>query len=177
MPSADTEIEKWGKVSVNEMYLVSSLGRIKSLRKGRILNNSPRVNGYISVSLTFDDGSKKRFYVHRLVAEAFCGGVPKGMVVNHLNFIRNDNRAANLEVVAPYQNILYSKAAGRYADAGRNTPVGEKSPCSKLNEADVREIRERFSAGASKASLAIEYGVVQQQICNIVQRISWRHVA
>lgn len=33
MPSADTEIEKWEKVSVNEMYLVSSLGRIKSLRK------------------------------------------------------------------------------------------------------------------------------------------------
>ena len=177
MPFAAAEAELWKPVSANEMYLVSSLGRVRSLRTGRILRNSPRVNGYISASLSSDSGHKTRFYVHRLVAEAFCGGCPEGMTVNHINFNRSDNRAANLEVVTHRQNVDHSLAAGRYQSQGVNAPVGSLSAASKLDEVKVREIRRQYAAGATMGALAKSFGVVKQQISNIVNRVSWKHVA
>lgn len=176
MPSVAGESEQWVSVSVNEKYLVSNSGKVKSLRTGKILNPSPRVNGYVSVSLSSDSGHKVRYYVHRLVAHAFCGGCPEEMTVNHINFNRSDNRAINLEVVTTRQNIGHSHAAGHYANAGKNTPVGSMHVASKLDEAKVIEIRERFAAGELKSHLAASYQITKSQVANIINRVSWRHV-
>lgn len=177
MRSVVAEIEQWKGVSVNDAYLVSSLGAIKSLKSGRILSPAPRPNGYISVSLSDEDGRKTRFYVHRLVAEAFCGGIADGQQVNHLNFKRSDNRSSNLEVVSHRQNIDHSLIAGHYTGQGKNSPVGASSCAAKLNEHKVAVIRQRYALGDSKSQLAREFGVVKQQISNIVKRVSWKHVA
>lgn len=54
---------------------------------------------------------------------------------------------------------------------------GERNGHSKLTEAKVREIRERFATGdVSQAQLARDYGVPQTQISRIVLRTAWRHV-
>lgn len=54
---------------------------------------------------------------------------------------------------------------------------GERNGHSKLNEAQVREIRERFAAGGvSQAQLARDYGVPQTQVSRIIRRTAWRHV-
>ena len=55
---------------------------------------------------------------------------------------------------------------------------GEANHHAKLNEQQVREIRNRFDAGsATQAALAREYGVSQPLIRGIVQRRYWKHVA
>ena len=55
---------------------------------------------------------------------------------------------------------------------------GERSPNAKLSQAQVEEIRRRFSAGGvMKVELAREYGVTDVLIGKIVRGESWRHVS
>ena len=92
------------------LYQVSNLGNVKSLtRKGclndRILKPNTDDGGYLKVNLRKDNKTKTR-KIHQLVAEAFLGHTPCGikLVVNHKNFIRQDNRVENLEIVTSRQN-------------------------------------------------------------------------
>lgn len=74
-------------------------------QKGRVLKQVYH-NGYRRVSFTNGERSTKRYFsVHRLVAFAFVPGYFDGAQVNHINEIRHDNRAENLEWVTPKQNI------------------------------------------------------------------------
>lgn len=88
-------------------YEVSDLGRVRSLdrkvfagpsrerlSRGRVL--SAYTGGrYSKVRLTVDtNGSTKN--VHALVAAAFLGDCPPGLVVRHINGDPHDNRVENL---------------------------------------------------------------------------------
>lgn len=77
-------VEVWRPAPVCADYEVSDQGGVRSRVTGRALVNAPRVNGYVSVSLTIAPKVKRRFYVHRLVAEAFCGALPSGMQVSNI---------------------------------------------------------------------------------------------
>lgn len=168
-------MEEWRTVSVHERYEVSSLGRVRNRVTGRVLAATPRKNGYVSV--IFKDGkSQKRYYAHRLVAAAFVGPLEADSVVNHLNFVRHDNRACNLEITTTAENVAYSVAAGRMVDNGRNAPRGERHKLSKVTAEQVLEIRALHAAGTTATELGLRYGVVKQQIASIVKRVSWSHV-
>ena len=101
-------------------YQVSNMGRVRSLDrwtnheppyflKGRMLNPSMnKGKGYLRVSLS--DGSRNytHYEVHRLVALHFVPGYKKGLVVNHKNEVKTDNRAENLEWCTYQYNLNYS---------------------------------------------------------------------
>lgn len=54
------------------------------------------------------------------------------------------------------------------------TGYGHARPLRKLEEWQVREIRERYAAGGiSHASLGAEYGVAAQTVSNIIRRVRW----
>lgn len=104
--------EIW-KPTNNPNYEVSNLGRIRSLdvmvrcrggfrsSRSKILKPTKlKVTGYCQVSLSGVPRS-----VHSVVAHAFCQGYFQGAVVDHLNGIRDDNRAENLEWVTNGENI------------------------------------------------------------------------
>lgn len=48
---------------------------------------------------------------------------------------------------------------------------------SKLEPADVREIRRRAGSGERQADLAREFGVSPSSVCDILSGRTWRHVA
>jgi hypothetical protein len=54
---------------------------------------------------------------------------------------------------------------------------GEAHPDSKLNEEEVRRIREAHAHGATQARLACVYGVTKENIGYIVRRATWKHLA
>ena len=49
--------------------------------------------------------------VHRLVYAWFHNYVPEGMVVDHINNIKTDNRIENLQLLTPSENIWKDRAA------------------------------------------------------------------
>ena len=74
-------------------YEVSNDGQVRVKGK-KAKRNWLNTNGYETTQLSHK-GYKRAFYIHRLVAQAFCEGCDES--VNHLNGDRRDNRAENLE--------------------------------------------------------------------------------
>ena len=50
------------------------------------------------------NGKNKQFSIHRVVWEAFNGLIPDGLVVDHINHKRDDNRLCNLQLLTPREN-------------------------------------------------------------------------
>lgn len=84
-------------------YYVSNVGRVSN---GEIIMKlSTNEWGYKRVCLS-SLGKPKKFFVHRLVASTFIGEPEQeGLVVNHLNCIRDDNRPENLEWTTVKGNV------------------------------------------------------------------------
>lgn len=124
--------EIWKDIEGYEGYRVSSEGRVKSndfilthrsgkkyKREGKILTPITTHNGYLRVGLG-GCKSQKRFFVHRLVYEAFVGPIPEGMQVNHINEIKTDNRPENLNLMTPKENNNWGTKIKRTAKKNKN---------------------------------------------------------
>lgn len=66
----------------------------------------------------------KIVFIHRLVAYMFCKGYKEGLQVNHINGIKTDNRACNLEWVTAKENMQHSVSTLRNF-------IGSKNPIAK----------------------------------------------
>ncbi len=94
-----------------------SQGTIKF--NGRVLPQSRnRVTGYVTCKI-----QGTIYYVHRLVASAFCLKKETDTEVNHKNEIRHDNRAVNLEWCEHVYNMNYGNV-GRKISEAHSRPVG-----------------------------------------------------
>lgn len=99
-------MEKWLDIKDYEgYYQISSLGRVKSLKRIDRINRSidekirkTKLNnrGYEQVSL-YKNGKSKYFLVHRLVAEAFIKNGNNFPQVNHIDENNQNNIVENLE--------------------------------------------------------------------------------
>lgn len=87
-------------------YKISSHGRVKNVVTGQILTGDINNIGYRRVWLYVP--TKKRFFIHRLVAIHFCGGYQEGLVVNHIDGDKLNNHAKNLEWVTRSENDLHA---------------------------------------------------------------------
>ena len=94
-------------VGFEGLYQVSNIGRVMSLKfwKNKILN--PRYTRYCRVWLYINN---KMFdlSVHRLVAQSFIKNPNKKDCVNHINWIRTDNRVENLEWCTNWENTKHA---------------------------------------------------------------------
>ena len=65
--------------------------------------NSVEPNGYMRV--TFKDPKlKDRKFIHNELFKEILGYIPKGLMVDHINGIKNDNRPSNLRLVTQQEN-------------------------------------------------------------------------
>jgi len=110
----DFSIEEcWIDVSGYEgLYMVSNLGRIKSLnyKKGghsNIMSSSPTLKKYHRIKLSKNNTSCTKS-VHRIVLESFEPTNDNSLIINHKNGIKDDNRLSNLEWVTYKQNIRHA---------------------------------------------------------------------
>ena len=115
--------EVWKDIKDYEgIYQVSNLGRVWNKRKGNLLSERHHSSGYRTVILR--KGNRfKCCYVHRLVAEAFLiNDDPANKTkVNHLNEIKTDNRACNLQYCTSKENINYGTAKERAKETRSKT--------------------------------------------------------
>lgn len=116
--------EIWKFIEGFEDYQVSNLGNVRSCKKGKIKMikptlRFPQVNvqtpeKYLGVTLS-QNGNRKCFSVHQLVAKAFIPNPKNLPQVNHKNGIKDDNRVENLERCTIQENVLH-----RFYELGKN---------------------------------------------------------
>lgn len=120
--------------------------------------------GYFKINLPSNLSQKRSSIgVHVMIVETFYGPKPKeGMVVNHINGIKTDNRVINLEWVTRSGNQIHAYDTGLH----RHFP-------QKLTEKQVIAIR-RSKLG--RVRLGRKYGVNENTIAKIKKREIWKHV-
>jgi len=97
-------------------YAVSEDGKVFSLdyrRTGEVRELSPLTvsGGYNQVSLS-KNGKGKRFYVHRLVAQAFLDDYDPDLQVDHVDRDPSNNHVSNLRMLTRSQNMQNNNAKG-----------------------------------------------------------------
>lgn len=114
--------EIWREIEGYEgLYQVSNEGRVRSLgndktRKTKFLKPYDNGWGYLFVVL-YKDGKMKKFFIHRLVAQAFLPNIFNLNEVNHINEDKTNNCVDNLEWCSHKYNTNYGT---------RNERVSEK---------------------------------------------------
>ena len=125
-------------------------------------------NGYPRVAVHHPEkGMRHPIYVHRLMALAFVDGYKDGHHVNHINGIKTDNRAENLEWVPNWKNV---KHAWQTELVNLN---GENSPLAKLTWRKVEAIRRALALGVNAYTLSIICDVSHGTIDKIAMGESW----
>lgn len=143
-------------VGYEGIYEVSNLGNIRSLDRqmlvnrkngsyylplpGKLLKPQKLRHGYVGVWLYKDANQNGRNgklkSIHRIVAEAFCEKPDGKDEVNHINEIKDDNRAENLEWCDRIENCNHGTRGERLSKAGTNgkqsKAVYQFSPEGKL---------------------------------------------
>lgn len=106
--------EQWKDIIGYEgLYQVSTNGRVKNLRRNRILNGNIKRNGYVRVCLHHSDGSLWDITIHRLVGFAFLPNPENKPQINHIDRNKTNNMLDNLEWVTSQENVIHSVLTGR----------------------------------------------------------------
>lgn len=95
--------EVWKNIKgYEDLYQVSNLGRIKTIKTNRIRKNQIDRNGYERIMIR-----NKLLYVHRLVAEVFIPNPKQYREVNHKDENKLNNTVDNLEWCSREYNNSY----------------------------------------------------------------------
>ena len=104
--------EKWTTVNIpgikKDYYFISTWGRIKN-KKDKFMKYETDKDGYQRCSLTLENGKKKHFFVHRLVAIHFIPNPENKPQVNHLYpWDKTKLYVEYLEWCTPEENLKHS---------------------------------------------------------------------
>lgn len=111
--------EIWKNIKGCPEYMVSNLGRVKSLKHGKekILSQCITRRGYLSVPFYNENGYRKQHSVHRLVCEAFLSNPNNLPEVNHKDEIKTNNCVDNLEWCDRKYNSNYGTSKKKISKA------------------------------------------------------------
>ena len=168
-------VEEWRDVpGFDGMYLVSSLGRVRSLP--RVARNGQKViggllaiyvdsRGYPSCTIKVD-GVSRALRIHRLIAIAFLGPPLPGFEVAHEDGVATNSVLSNLTWKTEKEN---QHDRFRHGTSTRGTGHG----LAKLSDDAVRRIR---TAPGKQMAIAKFFGITQSNVSRIKNKKAWRHV-
>lgn len=158
--------EIWRDIEGYEgLYQVSDQGRVKSLKRKfidkigreryveeRVLKLGMNKCGYQVVNL-YTGGKQKKYKVHRLVCQAFHENTNNKPQVNHINEIKTDNRACNLEWATAKQNCNHGTHNARMAET-KSKPVCQYTLHSQLIKVWQSTSEVERKTGFSRANIS-----------------------
>ena len=157
MQIKDTKDVKWTPVvGYEDLYLVSTNGKVYSIRSHKILAPRKHNAGYLRVTLS-RNGERKDAYIHRLMCEAFFGTPNDGRnYVNHLDENPAHNQITNLEWTTNSDNIKYSWARHRE----ERTKYFQENPSRKIGVVGIdKQTKEEIGRWDSMSNAARDLGI------------------
>lgn len=95
-------ISSFGRIICHERYIIAKNGHKHYLK--RRLIKTKQSKGYHSVALHINS-KRKRFYIHRLVAQAFIPNPNNKPCVDHIDCNIDNNKVENLRWVTQLENV------------------------------------------------------------------------
>lgn len=89
---------------LNSKYKISNYGRV--INKDNMVMKDFDSNGYRRITLS-PNGKKEKFFIHRLVAEAFIPKIKGKEFVNHIDLDKTNNHYSNLEWITTSENEIH----------------------------------------------------------------------
>lgn len=127
---------------------------------------------------------------HRFAWFLVHGPIPTGLKVRHFvcdnpPCVRNDGPNSHLRLGTHEQNMDDMRSKGREAKGAshgsqthpESRPHGSNASWSKLVEAQVIEMRDRYAVGGvTLKALGLEFGIATETVWSIIHRKVWKHV-
>lgn len=176
----------------NTNYQIGCFGNIRNKKNGHIKVPFDRNRtGYIRAILFNGQGKSKRYFVHRLVAEAFAPNPENKPHVNHIDGDKTNNCVQNLEWVTASENMKHAYytlkrqigfAFGKGGsdivwNKGLNIKkerpeIGSKIAQTRLKRCSSRnvDIISLYKAGHKVKDIAKQYNICERQIQHIIKR-------
>ena len=135
--------EKWYSLGVfadenyTDYYELSTMGRVKSVKKNKILKPWNDKDGYYRIDL-FKNGSRKTVRIHVLVATKFLPNEEGLPVINHKDENKHNNCVDNLEWCTVKYNATYG------------TSIAKRKETCKKKKLNICEYNNRPIAMLSK---------------------------
>jgi hypothetical protein len=162
-------MRRWKEIAGhNGRYEVSDDGLVRVRHLLRVLKGWKAKDGRKKVLLR--NGSGDTFHlISHLVAEAFIGPRPDGMILRHL-----DDDAGN-DCVA---NLAYGTTKQNSDDAMRNGRLRKGESChnAKLTGDRVREIRSLLASGMKQIDVSRQTGISYDCVKRVKLGKSWNHI-
>lgn len=139
-------MEVWKPITGYEgEYSISSYGRVRNDRSGKVSNGRNTGIGYRKFSFWRGNKEVGKEYIHRLVADAFLDKGVGDTEVNHKDGNRANNHIDNLEWVSSSGNTEHAVATGALLPWGRarkpiiatNIETGEEKFFVSISKAEV----------------------------------------
>jgi hypothetical protein len=163
------QISNFGKIRSKHAVIIRSNGTTHT-RVSKILKPAKSKDGYYKGAVCVD--KKMRTYcIHRLVAEAFCFKSYETQEVNHINGVKTDNRAENLEWCNRSENILHALRLGLLIPR-----KGSQKTESKMDEATAKKLKEMIANGIKRSLVCEQLGITVHMYKDVQRGKTWMHV-
>lgn len=180
--------EQWDIIQYRDikqnMYAISTYGRVKNIITGQILKQTISNAGYYRVVLRctgeYNNRNCGTFLVHRLIMITFSPIKDyKNYTVNHHDCNKLDNSFFNLEWMTQAENNRY-----KYLTHTDNS-TGEQCKNATITNNQAKLICEELDKGSSYKEIVNKLGIIVKDnndpiydiISNIKRRITWKDIS
>ena len=98
-------VEVFRSIDGYNNYAISTFGKVKNTKTGKILKGFDNGHGYLQIDL-YENAIRKNCYVHRLVANAFLDNPDDKECVDHRNNDKTNNHLTNLRWATTKENAM-----------------------------------------------------------------------
>ena len=158
---------------VYDLYGASKQGEVINIERCVPMKGHCYGIGYPKIAVRGSgDKKSKTVFVHRFIYECYNGVIPEGMVIDHINDDKKDNRVKNLQLCTQQQNCKKSAKNRDYSFAAKNH---ENKKCIKAINIETNETTYYNSLYATQQHLGVNCGIVSmccQGINNVKSGIS-----